>query len=64
MNTLFLGQAGIGLPDRDYYLTATFKPQLDAYRAYVERTLTMIGYAAPAKNADAVLAFEKADRAK
>lgn len=60
INTLFIGQAGIGLPDRDYYLTATFKPQLDAYRAYVERALTMIGDPAPSKNADAVLAFEKA----
>src|SRR5262245_35095763 len=35
INTLFLGQGGLGLPDRDYYLTPTFKPQLDAYRAYV-----------------------------
>jgi len=60
MNTLFLGQAGLGLPDRDYYLTPTFKPQLDAYRAYVERTLGMIGYPDPTKNADAVLAFETA----
>jgi putative endopeptidase len=60
MNTLYLGQAGIGLPDRDYYLNATFKPQLDAYRAYVERTFTIVGYATPAKNADAVLAFETA----
>jgi len=60
MNTLFLGQAGLGLPDRDYYLTPTFKPQLDAYRAYLERTFTMIGYPQPAKSADAVLAFETA----
>jgi putative endopeptidase len=60
INTLFIGQAGIGLPDRDYYLKATFKPQLDAYRAYIERALTMIGDPAPAKNADAVVAFEKA----
>jgi putative endopeptidase len=60
INTLFFGQAGLGLPDRDYYLTATFKPQLDAYRAYVERALTMIGYPEPAKNADAVVAFETA----
>ena len=34
VNTLFLGQAGLGLPDRDYYLTDTFKPQREAYRAY------------------------------
>jgi len=60
MNTLFLGQAGLGLPDRDYYLTATFKPQRDAYRAYIERTFTLIGYAAPAKTANAVMAFETA----
>jgi putative endopeptidase len=60
MNTLFLGQAGLGLPDRDYYLTPTFKPQLDAYRAYVERALGLIGDPEPAKHADAVLAFETA----
>ena len=42
LNVLWLGQAGLGLPDRDYYLTATFKPQLDAYRAHIERTFTMI----------------------
>jgi putative endopeptidase len=58
MNGLWLGQAGLGLPDRDYYLTATFKPQLDAYRAYIERTLTMAGYPTPSKTADEVLAFE------
>ena len=60
MNSLWLGQAGLGLPDRDYYLTATFKPQLDAYRAYIERTFTLVGYPEPAKTADAVLAFETA----
>ena len=60
MNSLWLGQAGLGLPDRDYYLSATFKPQLDAYRAYVERTFTWVAYPEPAKTADAVLAFETA----
>src|SRR5215831_19364614 len=48
------------MPDRDYYLTPTFKPQLDAYRAYIERTLRMIGDADPVKHADTVLAFETA----
>jgi putative endopeptidase len=60
MNTLFLGQAGLGLPDRDYYLNPTFKPQRDAYRAYVERTLRLIADPDPATHADAVLAFETA----
>ena len=60
INTLFIGQAGIGLPDRDYYLSPNFKAQLDAYRAYVERLFNMIGYANPAKAADDVVAFETA----
>src|SRR5215831_12160803 len=58
MNTLFMGQAGIGLPDRDYYLKDTFKPQRDAYRAYLERVLTMTHDPAPAKTADTVMVFE------
>ena len=59
-NVLFVGQSGLGLPDRDYYLKDTFKPQRDAYRAYVERTLANIGYQNPAANADAILALETA----
>ena len=59
-NVLWLGQAGLGLPDRDYYLNATFKPQLDAYRAYIERTFSMVSYPEPAKTADAVVVFETA----
>ena len=48
MNVLFVGQSGLGLPDRDYYLSDTFKPQRDAYRAFIERTLANVGYANPA----------------
>ena len=33
----------MGLPDRDYYLLDKYKPQRDAYRAYIERTLELIG---------------------
>ncbi len=58
VNVLWLGQAGLGLPERDYYLTDSFKPQRDAYRAYIARTMTMAGQADPEKAADAVLAFE------
>ncbi len=57
-NVLFVAQAGLGLPDRDYYIKDTFKPQRDAYRAYVERTLSMVGYANPAASADVILDFE------
>ncbi|WP_263588396.1 M13 family metallopeptidase [Sphingopyxis sp. GC21] len=58
VNVLWLGQGGIGLPDRDYYLNESFKPQREAYRAYIARTMKMIGNPDPEKAADAVLAFE------
>ena len=60
INTLYIGQSGLGLPDRDYYLTDGFKPQLAAYTAFVERALKMAGYADPAKAAADVVAFETA----
>jgi len=60
LNTLWLGQAGLNLPDRDYYLKDTFKPQRAAYRAYLEQALTMVGHPEPAAHADAILAFETA----
>ncbi|NBC37540.1 peptidase M13 [Novosphingobium sp. FSY-8] len=58
INVLGVGQSGLGLPERDYYLNPRFKPQLDAYTAYVERTLKAIGYADPAAGAKTILAFE------
>jgi len=59
MNILWLSQAGLALPDRDYYLVDTFKPQREAYRAYVARALAMAGQPATgASSPDAVLAFE------
>lgn len=60
MNALNVYQSGLGLPDRDYYLTAQFKPQRDAYRAYIARTFTMIGQPNAAAAADRVMAFETA----
>ncbi len=58
LNILYIGQSGLGLPDRDYYLTDGFKPQLTAYTAFVERSLKAAGYADPAKTAADVVAFE------
>jgi putative endopeptidase len=49
---------GMGMPDRDYYLTDKYKKQRDAYRVYIERTLEMIGTPDAANAADRVLAFE------
>jgi putative endopeptidase len=58
MNTLYVGTGGMGLPDRDYYLLDKYKPQRDAYRAYIERTLALVDTPNAAATADAILAFE------
>ncbi|MEQ1865987.1 MAG: M13 family metallopeptidase N-terminal domain-containing protein, partial [Micropepsaceae bacterium] len=31
ITTLYIGQGGLGMPDRDYYLSDTFKPKKEAY---------------------------------
>jgi len=38
---IYLGQSGLGLPDRDYYLQPGFAPKKAAYQAYLERILTL-----------------------
>ena len=55
---VYAGQAGLGLPDRDYYLQASFAAQKTAYQAYVARLLTLSGWANPDASAKAVVAFE------
>jgi len=54
----YLFQGGLGLPDRDYYLEERFKPQKDAYQAYIAKLLTLEGWDKPAENAAAIVAME------
>jgi putative endopeptidase len=58
INILAVGTSGMGLPDRDYYLLDKYRPQRDAYRAYIERTLGLVGTADTSANADQIMAFE------
>ncbi|MEQ1640330.1 MAG: M13-type metalloendopeptidase [Novosphingobium sp.] len=58
LNVMYLGQGGLGLPEREYYLSDQFKTQRDAYKAYIVRTMTMIGHPDPAKAADTIMGFE------
>ncbi len=53
-------QAGIGMPDRSYYLDAgeKFDQYRAAYKTYVTRIFQLIGDADPAASADTVIAFE------
>ncbi len=49
---------GLGLPDRDYYLQASFAPKKAKYQAYVQQILTLAGWEKPAENAKAIVDFE------
>ncbi len=57
-----IDQAGLGLPDRDYYLTddPKMKKTLGDYHAYVVSLLALAGHptTATAKEADAIIALE------
>ena len=55
---LYSTQAGLGLPDRDYYLQASFAAQKAAYQTYVATLLGLAGWPDPKSNAAAVVAFE------
>ncbi len=53
-----LGQGGLGLPDRDYYLQPGFAAQKTRYEAYVAQELALIGWPDAAANAKAIVALE------
>jgi putative endopeptidase len=58
----WLTQGGLGLPDRDYYLSddprlADFRAK---YREHVEKMLRLLGDAIPGKQADSIVALETA----
>jgi putative endopeptidase len=55
---VYLGQAGLGLPDRDYYLDPRFGPQKGDYEGYVARMLTLAGWPDAAASAKAIVALE------
>jgi putative endopeptidase len=46
------------LPDRDYYLEASFAAKKAAYQAYLEKLLGLIGWPDPAGHAAAIVALE------
>src|ERR1019366_5484729 len=55
---LYVGQAGLGLADREFYLREKFKPQKERYQKYVADMLGLIGWADPEKSAADVVALE------
>lgn len=61
-NMLHIGEVGLGLGDRDYYLEKNESNSkiLDAYEKYVKRMIELIGYDATSQQRvwDTVIAFE------
>ena len=53
-----VGQAALGMPDRDYYLSPAMATKKAAYQVYVERLLRLTGSKQPAEDAIKVVAFE------
>jgi putative endopeptidase len=58
---VWITQAGLGMPDRDFYLNEgpAFDKYRAAYKAYVTKIFELIGDPAPAASADTVIALEK-----
>ena len=53
-----IGQGGLGLPDRDYYLQPSFAEKKQKYQAYVAQMLSMIGWPDAEANAKAIVDVE------
>src|ERR1043165_1181888 len=56
--TVYLGQAGLGLPDRDYYLKPDFVAKKDKYQAYAEQLLKLLAWPDAEKRAAEIIDFE------
>src|SRR6476661_2620971 len=61
-NIVSISQGGLGLPDREYYLSndAKMKEMRDAYRAYITKLLTLADQPDPAGAANRILGLETA----
>ena len=57
---VYVGQAGLGLPDRDYYLEASFAPKKAKYEVYVAELLRQLGWPEAEQRAKDIVAFETA----
>ena len=55
---VYVFQAGLGLPDRDYYLEPDFAKQRSAYETYATTVLRLLGWPDPARAAHEILVFE------
>ena len=57
-SAIYVSQSGLGMPDRDYYLSPDFADKRAQYPAFVEKLLTLEGWPNAKADAAAVVAFE------
>lgn len=55
---VYLGQGGLGMPDREYYLSPALAEKKAAYQAYIGKMLALAGWPDPEASAKAVVDFE------
>jgi len=55
---VYVGQSGLGLPDRDYYLKPDFAAVKDKYQAYAARLLHLVNWPAADQRAAEIVALE------
>jgi putative endopeptidase len=55
---VYIGQGGLGLPDRDYYLDTKFAAQKAKYQEYVATILRLLDWPRPAGAAKDIVAYE------
>ncbi len=56
---LYITQAGLGMPNRDYYLDDKFADKRPKYIAYIEQVFDLAGLEGGAEKAQAIFDFEK-----
>lgn len=54
----YMTQAGLGMPNRNYYLEEQFADKRPVYQAYIEQLLALSGSANAEADADAIMALE------
>ena len=59
-NVLYLGENGLGLGNRDYYLNEENASLRDGYKAYLAKVFSLAGYEDAAQRAEDAFSFEMA----
>jgi putative endopeptidase len=60
INVAYMGQGGIGLPNRDYYFDEKYQSVLTAYEQHISRCFGLAGLSTDPQIAKQILALEKA----